>query len=145
MQTSDFTVRAAVWQDDAAGLIYIRRCVFIEEQHVPESLEWDGLDETAVHVLAYEATENTVIGTARLLPNGHIGRMAVLPSWRRKGVGSALLQTLLAYAQQKHLYKVFLHAQITAKGFYQHLGFTQHGDTFDDAGMVHCYMDKTLA
>lgn len=144
MQNPDFTVRAALWQEDAAGLIYIRRSVFIEEQDVPESLEWDGLDDTAIHVLAYELIENTVIGTARLLPNGHIGRMAVLPSWRRKGVGSALLQTLLAYAQQKHLYKVFLHAQLSAKGFYQHLGFTQHGEIFEDAGMPHCYMDKAL-
>jgi predicted GNAT family N-acyltransferase len=126
------------------GIKTIRETVFIKEQHVPVELEWDGLDDTATHVVA-RANDTQVIGTARMLANGHIGRMAVLPAWRHQGVGSAMLKELLLLAQRRHLVKVYLHAQTTAVGFYEQHGFKAVGEEFMDAGIPHRYMERTLS
>lgn len=119
----------------------MRRTVFIEEQNVPETLEWDGLDETAAHVLAANAA-GSPIGCGRLLPDGRIGRMAVLPEWRRRGVGRALLQTLLAAARNQGMTKVELSAQVNAIPFYEKAGFRVCSAIYMDAGIPH--RDMTL-
>ncbi len=125
------------------GIKTVRQEVFIEEQHVPEELEWDEYDDSAIHVAAYDAN-NHVVGTARLLSNGHIGRMAVLQARRNQGIGSAMLDKLLHVARQQNLAKVFLHAQTSAIGFYERHGFETLGEEFMDAGIPHCYMEKEL-
>ncbi len=84
----------ANWQDNGPALRAIRETVFIHEQHVPVELEWDEFDADCLHILAVDLTGKP-IGTARLLPDGHIGRMAVLREWSSHGVGGALLQRLL--------------------------------------------------
>ena len=139
----DFTVQQTEFYM-TPGIKSVREQVFIQEQHVPEELEWDEHDTKAVHVVAYD-TRDQVIGTARLLADGHIGRMAVLEPWRKNGVGSAMLKTLLLLAQQQNLSKVFLHAQTSAIGFYEHHGFRTLGEEFLDAGIPHRYMEKDLA
>lgn len=121
----------------------VRTRVFIQEQHVPEALEWDGLDDEAIHVVAQDKHAQ-VIGTARLLQDGHIGRMAVVPEWRHQGVGSAMLRELLVIAQQWNLTRVFLHAQTSATGFYERHRFHPQGKEFMDAGIPHRYMERTL-
>jgi len=121
----------------------VREQVFILEQHVPEELEWDEHDAKAIHVVALD-TNDQVIGTARLLNDGHIGRMAVLEAWRNNGIGSAMLEKLLLLAQQRKLSKVFLHAQTAAIGFYENHGFITLGEEFMDAGIPHRYMEKDL-
>lgn len=128
----------------AAGIKSVRETVFIQEQRVPEELEWDQHDAEAIHVIAVD-TNDQVIGTARLLTDGHIGRMAVLEPWRKHGVGSAMLQKLLSIAKQLHLTRVFLHAQTSAIGFYEQHGFNTVGEEFMDAGIPHRYMQKDLA
>jgi len=125
------------------GIKAVRERVFIQEQHVPESLEWDGLDEAASHVVALD-NHGQVIGTARLLQDGHIGRMAVVPEWRHQGVGSAMLRELIQMARQWKLPRVFLHAQTSATGFYERHGFHSQGEEFMDAGIAHRYMDRAL-
>lgn len=139
----DFTVQQTEFHM-TPGIKTVRQQVFIREQHVPEELEWDKHDAKAIHVVAYDANEQ-VIGTARLLTDGHIGRMAVLEAWRKNGVGSAMLKKLLLLAQQQNLSKVFLHAQTSAIGFYEHHGFRTLGAEFLDAGIPHRYMEKDLA
>ena len=139
----DFTVQQTEFYT-TPGIKSVREQVFIQEQHVPEELEWDEHDTKAVHVVAYD-TRDQVIGTARMLADGHIGRMAVLEPWRKNGVGSAMLKTLLLLAQQQNLSKVFLHAQTSAIGFYEHHGFRTMGEEFLDAGIPHRYMEKDLA
>ena len=134
-----FTVCIANWQDDALALSTIRETVFIHEQQVPVELEGDGLDADCLHVLAADAAGNP-IGTARLLPDGHIGRMAVLKAWRGRGVGSALLQLLLAEATKLKLERVVLNAQTYAAGFYAKFGFQAVGEEFRDAGIPHVKM-----
>jgi predicted GNAT family N-acyltransferase len=132
----------------------IREVVFIEEQHVPESLERDAEDARAFHVLALQAGH--AVGTGRLveLPHqpdgesglwGQIGRMAVLLSHRRGGVGSKLLTALEAEAHRRELKGILLHAQLIALEFYQRRGYQAYGPVFQEAGLPHLMMKKSLA
>lgn len=138
-----FSVRDAGWDRDRAALTAVRRAVFMEEQGVSAELEWDGLDDGARHFLALDATGHP-IGTARLLPDGHIGRMAVLASWRGQGVGSALLRRAVDAAREQGFTAVELAAQTHAIGFYQRFGFTPYGAEFMDADIPHRNMRLAL-
>ena len=140
MQT--YTIKSVTWNEAQAMLRAIREQVFIREQHVPEALEWDGLDAEAVHLLALDAAGNP-IATARLLAHdgvGHLGRMAVLQDWRAKGVGAALLKMIMVFSQQKALKQIVLNAQTYAVGFYEKAGFCKQGEEFMDAGIPHYRM-----
>lgn len=137
-----FIVRHADWAVDGTGLRAVRRSVFIDEQRVPESLEWDAYDECSRHVIA-EACGRP-IGTGRLLPDGHIGRLAVLAQWRGRGVGAALLSKLLETARRNGCREAVLNAQTRAIGFYARFGFRAHGPEFDDAGIPHVRMTMDL-
>jgi predicted GNAT family N-acyltransferase len=135
-------IRPADWQRDETVLAEIRRRVFIEEQAVPADLEWDGEDAAAQHWLALQ--DGTPVGTARLLRNGHIGRMAVLARSRGHGVGTALLQAVLEQARGHGWREVYLHAQTHALAFYERLGFIATGPEFIDAGIPHRTMRLLL-
>lgn len=139
-----WVVRQVDWYVNRAQLQAIRRAVFIEEQHVPEELEWDADDARSQHVLAY-APDGAAIGTGRLLPDGHIGRMAVLQPWRGRGVGSALLMILLKLAREQRFDCAQLHAQTHALEFYAKHGFTATGDEFMEAGIPHRHMQVKLS
>ncbi len=107
-----FEVQEVTWSAAVSALRTLRTTVFIQEQQVPEDLEWDGLDDDAVHALARSAS-GEAIGCVRLLLHGtqaHIGRMAVLPAWRGKGVGRALLAAMLKAARDAGASSVFLNA-----------------------------------
>ncbi len=139
-----FRVRRADWERDREHLRRIRETVFVHEQHVPRELEWDGSDESCLHVLAEDA-EGMPIGTGRLLPDGHIGRMAVLATWRRCGVGSAILTELLRLAAEQAMTEVVLNAQTHALEFYRRHGFAAEGEVFVDAGIDHQRMRRALS
>jgi predicted GNAT family N-acyltransferase len=132
-------VRNAGWQNDAPALQHVRRLVFIEEQRVPEELEWDEADPVAWHVLAV-TTNDEVIGTGRLEPSGKIGRIAVLAQHRRSGVGRRIVAHLVNQATDLGFSKVYLHAQTTAAPFYEQLGFRVDGPVFDEVGIAHVRM-----
>lgn len=131
------------WHSAEADIRAIREMVFIHEQGVPVELEWDGLDSSCAHVLAWN-DHGEAIGTARMQPSGTIGRMAVLKDWRGRGVGRALLQTLLDLAVRQGLPRVTLSAQTHALGFYERAGFRVTGEPFMDAGIPHRHMEKGL-
>jgi predicted GNAT family N-acyltransferase len=133
------SVRLADWEADQEALRAIRTRVFVEEQGVPAELEWDGADTHARHLLATSPT-GAAMGTARVLPNGQIGRMAVLPDWRRRGVGSTLLGEALALALEPGLPRPFVHAQISVLAFYARHGFVAEGKEFFEAGIPHRLM-----
>jgi predicted GNAT family N-acyltransferase len=120
----------------------VREDVFVREQQVPLELEWDEMDEKSAHVLAEAGA--LPIGTGRLLPDGHIGRMAVLASWRGRGVGAALLTELLAMATKRGMHQVILHAQTHARRFYERHGFRAQGAEFMEANIAHVRMLKRL-
>lgn len=121
----------------------LRRRVFIEEQGVPEDLEWDEADAAALHALA-RLSDGTPVGTARMLANGQIGRMAVRADWRRRGIGAVLLQALLKAAAERGQDTVWLNAQLQAQPFYRHHGFHAIGPIFDDAGIPHRRMSRRI-
>lgn len=131
------------WHRAEADIRVIRETVFIHEQGVPVELEWDGLDSSCAHVLAWN-DRGEAIGTARMQPSGTIGRMAVLKDWRGRGVGRALLETLLDLAVRQGLPRVTLSAQTHALGFYERAGFHITGEPFLDAGIPHRKMIKEL-
>jgi predicted GNAT family N-acyltransferase len=113
----------------------IRRSVFVEEQGIDESEEWDEYDSVSIHLLAWLGEKP--VGTARLLPEGKIGRMAVLPEFRSQGIGSAMLMALLALAKEKNLPQVRLSAQQQAIDFYSRHGFAPYGDAHVEVGIPH--------
>ena len=128
---------------DAASAI--RHEVFVDEQHVPVELELDAFDAVALHALASDGDADTALGTGRLLPDGHIGRMAVRRDARGAGVGSLLLLALMQQAQQRGDPAVVLHAQLSARGFYERHGFTPEGGVFMDAGIEHIAMRRSFS
>jgi len=128
-------IHIADWQEERDELADIRRKVFIEEQNVPEDMEWDEYDETSTHFLA--RLDDKAIATARLKPDGQIGRMAVLADYRDKGIGKKLLQFVLQDANNKNINTIYLHAQVTAIPFYEKQGFITHGEIFYEADIPH--------
>ena len=131
----DLVVRQVSWDQEQQTLLDIRTEVFVEEQEVPVEEEIDGLDPDSMHFLATLNEQN--IGTARLLPSGQIGRMAVLKPFRNLGVGGRLLNLAIETALQEGHETIFLHAQVHALDFYAEHGFIAHGDVFLDAGIEH--------
>ncbi|WON74923.1 GNAT family N-acetyltransferase [Nitrosospira sp. Is2] len=138
-----YTVRLASWHNDSAALKLVREAVFIREQGISVELELDTLDAECIHILAADAMLHP-IGTARLLPDGTIGRMAVLKEWRRQGVGSALMEKLLDEAKDRQVRQVTLNAQVYVTAFYRKLGFQAVGEEFMEAGISHVRMGYRL-
>jgi predicted GNAT family N-acyltransferase len=114
----------------------VRYAVFVEEQRVPAEIELDEFDPVSVHALALDG-QGRVLGTGRLLPDGHIGRMAVLKQARGRGVGSALLRRLIDAARMRGDRQLVLSAQTHAIAFYARFGFIAEGEDYDDAGIPH--------
>jgi predicted GNAT family N-acyltransferase len=140
---SGFRVRMADWDREREAMRAIRTPVFIQEQQVPQQIEWDEMDPLCVHALAVDA-DGTPIGTGRLAPDGKIGRMAVLEEWRGKGVGAAILDFLIASAQERGIKQCRLHAQYHALDFYLQHGFATDGEEFMEAGIAHMRMHRDL-
>lgn len=139
-----FLVRLADWDSDQEDLRRIRERVFIQEQQVPVALEWDGLDEDAIHLLACDPCGNP-IGCARVLDSGVIGRVAVLAQWRGQGVGSALLAEAIACCRNRGWPVVTLSAQTHAIPFYERMGFIVCSEEYMDAGIPHSDMRLELS
>jgi predicted GNAT family N-acyltransferase len=135
-------IELAPWSAAQNEARRIRFAVFVEEQRVPAELELDDMDEPSVHALAFEGNE--AVGTARLLPDGHIGRMAVMKPWRGRGVGAALLRRLVDAARERGDREVLLSAQVHALGFYRAQGFAAYGEVYDEAGIPHQSMRLKL-
>ncbi len=126
------------WEADRPVLERIRRAVFIEEQHLAESDEWDGDDPVSVHALA--TLNRDPVGTGRLNLAGKIGRIAVFAGLRGRGVGALILRRLLEEARRRGIREPYLHAQVRALTFYEKLGFACEGDEFEEAGILHIRM-----
>jgi predicted GNAT family N-acyltransferase len=138
-----FAIRLCNWAEGAAGLRRIRYGVFVVEQGVPEVLEWDVADAQSVHRLAEDAVGEP-IGCARLLADGHIGRVAVMQEWRRRGVGSALMLRLIEAARLRGVAHAIVNAQVVAMPFYERHGFVANGEVFLEAGIPHRVMTRAL-
>ncbi|WP_024757235.1 GNAT family N-acetyltransferase [Streptomyces exfoliatus] len=154
--TTAYTVREAARPEDREACFAVRREVFVEEQGVPQELEYDAYDTTAVHVLAVRE-DGLPLGTGRLLYGadalgktggdasvGSLGRLAVAKAARGLGVGAALVRGIEDAARERGLAAVDLHAQTHALGFYERLGYEAYGPEFPDAGIPHRSMRRAL-
>jgi YbgC/YbaW family acyl-CoA thioester hydrolase len=141
------TVETGDWATLGEGASALRRAVFIEEQNIPEAMEWDEHDAVVLHAVARNRI-GQVIATGRLLPaeNGvsHIGRMAVHRNLRSGGHGAAVMQVLEEAARARGDGVVALNAQRNAERFYARLGYVPHGDGFEEAGIPHIEMRRSL-
>ncbi|GGU89536.1 acetyltransferase [Streptomyces litmocidini] len=154
--TVPYSVREALGDEDREACFAVRREVFVEEQGVPQEIEYDAYDATAAHVLAVGA-DGLPLGTGRLLHGadavgrtgadasvGSLGRLAVARAARGLGVGAALVRGIEDMARERGLSAVDLHAQTHALGFYERLGYVAYGPEFPDAGMPHRAMRRAL-
>lgn len=131
------------WAQAEARVMPLRIEVFVREQGVPLEMELDEFDSVSVHAVC--EVDSEVVGTGRLLPDGHIGRLAVARAWRGRGLGARMLQALVAEAVRRGLIEVVLHAQVQAEAFYAQHGFVADGPVFDEAGIAHRVMRRELA
>lgn len=130
------------WERARKEASRIRLAVFVEEQRVPPEIEMDDNDALSVHALAYD--DGAAVGTGRLLPDGHVGRMAVLKSHRARGVGGAILLQLIEEARRRGMREVVLSAQTHALGFYRKHGFAAQGGVYMEADIPHQEMRLDL-
>jgi YbgC/YbaW family acyl-CoA thioester hydrolase len=141
------TLKTGGWDALGADAQRIRTEVFVQEQRIPQELEWDAADATALHAVAYNRMGEAV-ATGRLLPHGpgvvKIGRMAVNRVLRGGQVGRQVLHALMEAAAERGEREVTLHAQRSAEGFYRRLGFEQRGEPFEEAGIAHVEMFTRL-
>ena len=121
----------------------LRFAIFVGEQNVPPGIELDDLDASCVHAVAYDV-DGKAIGTGRLLPDGHIGRMAVVVEWRRRGIGAEILEALINEARKRGHKEVILSSQLQAAEFYRGAGFVAEGKVYEEAGILHQKMRRSL-
>jgi len=140
---NNLKVEIVKWIDGHTQLKNIREKVFIQEQKVTPELEWDGMDEKAIHFLVFKDEE--AIGCARAIvikSQMQLGRMAVLKEYRGQGAGSTLIEKAIVTAKLKQLSSIQISAQCNAINFYVKFGFEVMGDTYLDAEILH--RDMTL-
>lgn len=137
------SVRLGDWTALGEAAKAIRFEVFVDEQQVAPEVELDEMDGVCLHAIAVDAA-GAIVGTGRLLPDGHIGRMAVRKCARGFGVGSALLQALMLQAQARGDLTVVLSAQTHAAPFYARHGFVPEGEVYLEAGIDHILMQRVF-
>jgi tRNA(adenine34) deaminase len=135
MPQSTLNIKTATWQDDQSTLKAIRFEVFVEEQNVPAEEEVDRWDPISIHAIAW--VDGVAAACGRLLPDGHIGRMAVRKAFRGKGIGASVLMHLIERARQRGDTESVLSAQTHAIGFYEKFGFVAYGETYLDCDIPH--------
>jgi predicted GNAT family N-acyltransferase len=121
----------------------LRFAIFVDEQNVPSGIELDDMDASCQHAVAFDV-DGKPIGTGRLLPDGHIGRMAVVKEWRRRGIGAEILRALMDEAKRKGHAQVIVSAQLQAAEFYREHGFVAEGKVYTEAGILHQKMVKAF-
>ena len=140
-------VRVGRWSELSEPARKIRSQVFVEEQHIPAEMEWDGADDGCVHALACNRF-GLPLATGRMLEHvpgvAKIGRMAVLAPMRGGHIGRAVLDALLQHARERGDREALLHAQLGAAPFYSRAGFIARGPVFEEAGIPHVEMVRSL-
>jgi len=139
---NDLRIELLPWKRARAHAAPIRFTVFVEEQRVPAEIELDEMDAKSLHAVAFG--NRLALGTGRLLPDGHVGRMAVLKDWRGRGVGSLILKALIDAARSRGDRELMLSAQVHAIAFYRAHGFVEEGAQYMEAGIPHVDMRRVL-
>jgi predicted GNAT family N-acyltransferase len=134
-------VRDADFAADFASIRHVREIVFIDEQRVPRELEFDERDPLCRHVLAFDGEVPVGTGRLDLEYGGKVGRVAIVATHRRSGVGAAVMERLHAIARDARQPRLWCNAQLTAVPFYERLGYVASGPTFLEAGIEHVRME----
>ena len=143
---SEYFIKSGLWSELKLDAEKIRRQVFIQEQSILEQDEWDALDAVSLHFVVYDRhlendlKINQAIATARLLENNSIGRVAVLKSYRSKGVGRLIMQQIIEHARTEKRQFLKLSSQLHAIAFYESFGFQVKGEEYLDCGIPHIDM-----
>ena len=143
---SEYFIKSGLWSELKLDAEQIRRQVFIQEQSIPEQDEWDNQDAVSLHFVVYDLhlendlKSNQAIATARLLENNSIGRVAVLKSYRSKGVGRLIMQQIIEHARTEKRQFLKLSSQLHAISFYESFGFQVKGEEYLDCGIPHIDM-----
>lgn len=122
---------------------YIREAVFVQEQGFAD--EFDKQDLSATHFVLFVEQEPAAV--CRVYWDGELeqfilGRVAVMPQYRRMGLGGAILQSAEQYVREQGGSTLHLHAQCRITDFYEAIGYTQYGEIGDDQGCPHIWMCK---
>jgi len=146
-KNSSISLQWVTYAQAIASLQMIRRQVFQVEQGVAPELEFDGKDDEAEHLLAFY--DNQPVGTLRIryLPpfTAKIERLAVLPSARGQGIGTLLLEGAIAHIKAQNQWEwIQLNAQVQVQALYKKLGFQVIGEEFEEAGISHLAMVKSI-
>jgi predicted GNAT family N-acyltransferase len=139
---TELLIELLPWEKARAHAVPIRFAVFVEEQGVPPEIELDEMDEKSLHAVAFD--QGKAVATGRLLPDGHIGRMAVLKDRRGRGIGGKILDRLVDRARSRGDREVILSAQVHATAFYRRHGFVEEGAEYLEAGIPHRNMRRSL-
>jgi predicted GNAT family N-acyltransferase len=136
-------------QQEREKAYIIRRKVFVEEQHVPDEMEIDEVDERAdTQYILIMNEEEKPVGTARFRPYGEgvlkVERVAVLKEQRGTGTGRMIMETIETTAKKAGYQGLKLAAQLHARKFYEGLGYQSQGETYLEAGIEHIDMVKSI-
>ena len=143
---SNVIIKSAELPQEFPAIQVIRHLVFQEEQGVAPSLDFDGQDETSEQIIAY--LDNQPVGTARIRyldsKTAKIERLAVLSTARGQGIGKRIMEKALDVVAENNIQEVVIHAQEYIKGLHLQLGFQEEGERFEEAGIPHVKMRKSL-
>ncbi|MBC1239778.1 GNAT family N-acetyltransferase [Nostoc sp. 2RC] len=143
---NNLVIKVAKIPEEFPAIAAIRKSVFQEEQGVDPALEFDGKDEISEHLLAY--LDDKAVGTMRIRylddQTVKIERLAVLSTARGQGIGKKIMENALSFIGSKNIREVVIHSQEYIKSFYQKLGFVEEGEIFEEAGIPHVKMRKSL-
>ncbi|WP_404786284.1 GNAT family N-acetyltransferase [Altericista sp. CCNU0014] len=145
---ADLHIKTCLFEDESKAIRCIREAVFQIEQGIDSALEWDGLDGAAVHLVATVQGESAGVARLREIPGSSVlklERLAVLPAYRRQGIGGEMVHTAIAYSRTQGYTKIAIHAQMPTVGFYEQLGFTAVGEPFEEASIPHLKMERSLS
>ena len=137
-----YQVKHGCWDQLQQDAKLIRTQVFICEQGITEADEWDDQDVISQHFVIYD--QDQPIATARLLQNHSVGRVAVVKAYRGQGLGQMIMLEIISYAQKQGLSVLTLSSQVHAISFYEKLGFTVQGNSYDECGIPHIEMTMSL-
>ena len=137
-----YRIKQGCWEQLQQDAKLIRTQVFICEQCITEADEWDDQDLISQHFVIYD--QDQPIATARLLENNSVGRVDVLKAYRGQGLGQMIMLEIIGYAQKQRRSVLTLSSQVHAISFYEKLGFTVQGNSYDECGIPHIEMTMSL-
>jgi predicted GNAT family N-acyltransferase len=146
--SADLSIKTCLFEAESAAIRHIRTAVFHEEQGIDPALDWDGLDQKSIHLVAKVRGES--VGVARLREMAgssglKLERLAVLKAYRQQGIGAEMVHTAIAYSLSQGYTTLALHAQMPTVKFYEQLGFVALGEPFEEAGITHLKMEQNVA